>query len=269
MRARSEGKPPTESTPSGSNASLRTRVIKVRLSDLKLPEKNARFLKGPMFAQLVANIRRDGCLTSFPLVNRQGDDLTVASGSHRVAAAIKAGIEESDAIEVTTPLTRQQFVALQLSHNAIAGQDDPNILRELYDELAFEWKEYSGLTNDAFNVDDLDTSVLRVEKPFYEELHVSFLPDDAQIFRGWLDKIANSNVAVERRVGMYADFDAFFGTLLAVKQVKGVHNTAVALRIMAELAGSAIAAEQARAEKPAPRRRRADGKANVSAGTTA
>ena len=40
------------------------------------------------------------------------------------------------------------------------------------------WKEYSGLTDDAFKVEDLDTSVLRVEAPFYEELHVSFLGRD-------------------------------------------------------------------------------------------
>ena len=167
----------------------------MRLSDLKLPEKNARFLKGPVFAQLVANIKQDGCLTSFPLVNRQGEDLTVASGSHRVAAAMKAGLVEHDVIEITSPLTREQFVALQLSHNAIVGEDDPNVLRSLYDELGFEWKEYSGLTDDAFKVEDLDMSVLRVEAPFYEELFISFLPGDAAIFGAWLDKIAKSKSA--------------------------------------------------------------------------
>lgn len=216
----------------------------MRLSDLKLPEKNARFLKGPAFAQLVANIKRDGCLTSFPLVNRQGDDLTVASGSHRVAAAMKAGLVEHDVIEITSPLTREQFVALQLSHNAIVGEDDPNVLRALYDELGFEWKEYSGLTDDAFKVEDLDMSVLRVEQPFYEELFVSFLPGDAAIFKDWLDKIGKSKRAM-RLVGQYADFGRFFEQLLAVKHATGVHNTAVALRLMSELAGEALAAREA------------------------
>jgi hypothetical protein len=223
---------------------LRTRVIKVRLSDLKLPEKNARFLKGPMFAQLVANIKRDGCLTSFPLVNRQGDDLTVASGSHRVAAAMKAGLVEHDVIEITSLLTREQFVALQLSHNAIAGEDDPNVLRSLYDELGFEWKEYSGLTDDAFKVEDFDMSVLRVEQPFYEELSIAFLPGDAVIFGDWLDRIGKSKSAGARLVGMYADFARFFEQLLAVKHATGVHNTAVALRLMAEMAGDALAARE-------------------------
>jgi len=216
----------------------------VRLSDLKLPEKNARFLKGPVFAQLVANIKKDECLTSFPLVNRQGEDLTVASGSHRVAAAMKAGLADHDVIEITSPLTREQFVALQLSHNAIVGEDDPNVLRALYDELGFEWKEYSGLTDDAFKVEDLDTSVLRVEAPFYEELNISFLPGDAAIFGAWIDKLAKSKSAASM-IGLYADFGLFFERLLAVKHASGVHNTAVALRLMAELAGEALAAREA------------------------
>jgi len=217
----------------------------VKLAELKLLEKNARFMKGAMFNRLVENIRADGCVTSLPLVHREGDALVVISGNHRVAAAIKAGIDESDVIEVTSPLTRQQFVALQLSHNAIAGQDDPNILRQLYDELDFGWKEYSGLTDDAFKVEDLDASVLRIERPFYEELHIAFLPGDAAIFRAWLDKIGKSKAASERTVGVYQDFDVFFRQILAVKHVTGVHNTAVALRLMAELAGRALASEDA------------------------
>jgi hypothetical protein len=244
---------------------LQTRVIKARLSDLKLLEKNARYMKGPQFERLVENIRRDGVLTSFPLVHREGEALVVISGNHRVSAAIKAGIEESDVIEVTTPLTRQQFVALQLSHNAIAGQDDPNILRSLYDELDFGWKEYSGLTDDAFDIEDLDASVLRVEQPFYEELTISFLPGDADVFGSWLDKIGSSKRAGERLVGLYEDFRVFFDQLLAVKAAKDVRNTAVALRLMAELAGHALADQEAVAQPPPPTSKRATRRGSADA----
>jgi len=224
---------------------LQTQVVRVRLADLKLLETNARYMTGAQFNLLVANIKRDGCLTSFPLVHRVDGELRVVSGNHRVPAAMKAGLVEADVIEITSPLTREQFVALQLSHNAIVGKDDPNILKSLYDELDFGWKEYSGLTDDAFKVEDLDTSVLRVEAPFYEELTISFLPGDAAVFNGWLDKIAKSKAAGARLVGDYADFALFFDTLLAVKHTTGVHNTAVALRLMAEMAGGALAAKEA------------------------
>ncbi len=182
MAARSDAKPQPKSTPSGSNGSLQTRVTRMRLADLTLLEKNARFMRGAMFARLVANIKADGCLTSVPLVGHVDGKLLVASGNHRVPAAMKAGIEEADVMEILTPLTREQFVALQLAHNAVVGEDDPNILQSLYAELSFGWKEYSGLTDDAFKVEDLDTSVLRVGNPFYEELQIFFLPADAAIF---------------------------------------------------------------------------------------
>jgi len=200
-----------------------------------------------MFARLVANIKADGCLTSVPLVGHVDGKLLVASGNHRVPAAMKAGIEEADVLEILTPLTRAQFVALQLSHNAVVGEDDPNILQSLYAELDFGWKEYSGLTDDAFKVEDLDTSVLRVGQPFYEELQIFFLPADAAIFTTLLAKIAKSKAAVTRLVGAYADFDRFFQGLLAVKHATGVHNTAVALRMMAELAADALARREAAA----------------------
>jgi hypothetical protein len=83
--------------------------------------------------------------------------------------------------------------------------------------------------------------VLRVGQPFYEELQIFFLPADAAIFTTLLAKIAKSKAAVTRLVGAYADFDQFFQGLLAVKHATGVHNTAVALRMMAELAADALA----------------------------
>ena len=63
----------------------------MRLADLTLLEKNARFMRGATFARLVANIKADGCLTSVPLVGHVDGKLLVASGNHRVPAAMKAG----------------------------------------------------------------------------------------------------------------------------------------------------------------------------------
>lgn len=163
------------------------------------------------------------------------------SGNHRVQAAIAAGIVDCDVIVVTSPLSREQFLGLQLSHNAIVGQDDPNVLRSLYDELALEWREYSGLTDDAFKVEDLDTSVLRVDQVFYEELKIAFLPADATVFKVWLDRLGKKGEAL---VGLYEDFSTVFDTLLAVKSRAGVKNTAAALRIMAEMAGRALEFEE-------------------------
>jgi hypothetical protein len=50
-----------------------------------------------------------------------------ALGNHRVRAAIKAGIDESDVIDILTEISEERRLAIQLSQNAISGKDDPNI----------------------------------------------------------------------------------------------------------------------------------------------
>ena len=139
----SESKHPRPSIETGSGTTLKTRNRRVRLRDLALLAKNAHYMTDAMFSRLVGNIRKDGCLTTTPLVYEAGGKLEVLSGNHRVQAAIKAGIEEADVLEIVTPLSREQKVAIQLSHNSINGKDDPNILAELWGELDFDAKEYA------------------------------------------------------------------------------------------------------------------------------
>jgi len=226
---------------------VKTRVV--RLGDLQLLKKNARFMTDAQYSRLKDNIKRDGCLTSAPLVFDIGGKLEVLSGNHRVRAALDAGVEKAAVIEILTPLTDEQKIAIQLSHNAIAGDDDPNVLRELYEGLGFQFQEYSGLTDDAFDLDDLDMTVLSVGQPFYEEIVVSFLPEDAKIFTDFLAQVEKKKTDSKRLVGHYKDFNTLFDTLVDVKEHAGVHNAAVALRMMVELAAERLEdlAEQARA----------------------
>ncbi|MEZ4376227.1 MAG: hypothetical protein R3B07_35815 [Polyangiaceae bacterium] len=241
-----------------NTAGIKTRVVERRLKDLKLLETNARFLSGAQYQQLVANIKHDGALTSVPLVGRvEGSDLfpsgdVVLSGNHRVQAAIEAGIEVAPVLEVEEPLTEQQALGLQLSHNAITGQDDPNLLAELYDRLSFDWKAYSGLTDDILkDLPEIDVGALSLKPPEYHEISALFLPDEAPAF-------LEAAKAIERQmrkpggvaVGRLEDFDRFFDALIAVKQHKDVHNTAIALRVMAELTLEALEREAPKSEVP-------------------
>jgi len=122
------------------------RIATVALGQCDLADKNARFMKAEQYRRLVDNIRRDGCLTSVPFAVRQGDRYTILSGNHRVRAARDAGLTEVLVLYSEREMSHQQQVAIQLSHNAIVGQDDLAILRELYDEINdVALKEYSGL----------------------------------------------------------------------------------------------------------------------------
>lgn len=143
---------------------LNTKITRYSFRDLvsiknAKGHRNARYMTAQQHQRLVANIRRDGCLTSLPLVARcetDPDKLLIVSGNHRVDAAREAGIEEIDCIEIIDLLPKKRLVAIQLAHNAIEGQDDQSVLKSLYDELSIEWQEYSGLTDDAFNLDDIN-----------------------------------------------------------------------------------------------------------------
>jgi hypothetical protein len=212
---------------------LETRVVRRALAKLKAPEKNARYMTAAQFDRLVENLKRDGVLTSLPLV--YGD--TILSGNHRVRAALKAGIVEADVIEVVTPLDAKRRVALQLSHNAITGQDDPNLLSDLYGSLDFDEKAYSGLTDEMLGkIDDLTMSALGIGAPAYEDILLTFLPEDAEQFAALVKRLEKAGRAMPRFVSSLADFTPFFDTLLAVKEKLNIHNTSLAVRMMATLA---------------------------------
>lgn len=85
-------------------------------------------MTGDQLRRLVENIRRDGVLTSLPLVYTPSAELNpdffaqsggapiIVSGNHRVEAAREAGLEVIDVIELRTPVTDARLRAIQLSH---------------------------------------------------------------------------------------------------------------------------------------------------------
>ena len=150
---------------------LRTELKTIPIRELtqlgpEVGQKNARSMPPATYKRLVDNIRQDGVLTSTPLVGRMAGDerLFVLSGNHRVAAAIDAGLEEAACITILDPIPRDRFSAIQLSHNAIEGEDDTSILEELYGILDLDLKAYSGLTDDDFENEDLERPYARRQR---------------------------------------------------------------------------------------------------------
>jgi hypothetical protein len=228
------------STPNGGDGTLQTRIVRVKLKTLRTLEarKNARYMKGEQFNQLVENLRRDGVLTSLPLVHEQ----LVLSGNHRVLAAIKAGIEEADIIEIVGTLAEARKLALQLSHNAIAGQDDPSILALLYSDLDLDWKTYSGVNDDVLKgMEELNLASLSAGATTYQDMLITFLPEEATAFLELVKQIEAKGKRAVRLLASLSDFDRFFETTVAVKEKLNIQNTATAVRVMATLAVERLA----------------------------
>jgi hypothetical protein len=191
----------------------------------------------PEFNRLVENLRRDGVLTSLPLIYR-GE---VLSGNHRVQAALKAGIKECDVIVIESELSEQQRLAIQLSHNALTGKDDPNILREIYESLSLDWQKYSAVYEEMFKLDENSAIALGVPIAKYEELVIAFLPEDRAAFFEFANTLEKRFKKADALVGERSDFDAFFDAVLAVKTERKIGNTGTALRVMAEIVAEALA----------------------------
>lgn len=217
------------------------RVEKFRLDDLKLLSLNARFMAHDQFHRLVDNIRRDGQLTSVPFAWRDADgNYLVLSGNHRVQAAIVALGEDHEAFVMLCddPMPRDRAVALQLAHNAIAGQDDPSTLKQLYEEVSdVDWRTYSGLDDKTLALlDEVTPESLSEANLEYQTISIALLPDEKErAIEAWKDMRAELVGSSEVWAAKFADADRLLDALDVAGRSYGVSSIAVCLGLLLDL----------------------------------
>ncbi|MDT9689453.1 ParB/Srx family N-terminal domain-containing protein [Streptomyces sp. P9(2023)] len=203
---------------------------------LTLLDINARFLPHEQFRQLVANVKRDGHLTSTPLVwnDTESGRLIVLSGNHRTLAAIEAGLSTIWWMQIDEPLPRQRQIALQLSHNAIAGQDDPAILKELYDELEnVEWRQYTGLDDKTLDLlEKVDVSSLGEANLDFASVQFMFLPDELERAEAAFDAARATGSADQRWVAALEQYEPVLDALETSRAAYKIGNSATALGVI-------------------------------------
>ncbi|MEH0579092.1 MULTISPECIES: ParB N-terminal domain-containing protein [Streptomyces] len=196
-------------------------------------EVNARFMRKEEWDRLVENIRRDGCLTSTPLIYSGGEyedgRELVLSGNHRTMAAVEAGLDEIDCMLIEEKLTRQQLVAIQLSHNAIAGQDDPATLKQLYEELDdVDWRAYSGLDDEQLSLlAEVSPEGLSEANLDFATVSLIFLPPELEAAREAFDQARLGQN--ESWLAARADYQQTLDTLASTHAAHKVGNVATAL----------------------------------------
>lgn len=159
---------------------METEIIKINPRDIKLLEINARYMRPEEYQKLVANIKKDGQLTSVPFCYyNENNQIEVLSGNHRVMASIDAEIEKIEIMLCKDKLSKDQALAIQLSHNSLSGQDDEELLRKLYGKLeSLEYKEYSGLADEFINFCKEVEKDFKVPNLSYQALNLLFLPEE-------------------------------------------------------------------------------------------
>jgi len=196
---------------------------------MKAAPKNARFMTGQMFQQLVANIQRDGGPTSAPFCWRAGGVDHILSGHHRVEAAIAAGVERMLIFYTDRELSKQERIAIQLSHNAISGEDEPTTLRELWNELtAIDLKAYSGLDDSVLqSYGPVKIDSLGEEDVTFQEVRISFFPSELERVEEVLEQIKQRKG--QRYAAQVEQFDRFIDRLMDFKEAAEIYNSATAI----------------------------------------
>ncbi len=225
----------------GDSAELRI----VAPKSLQLLKENARYFKKEQFKQLVANVRQDKRLSSVPLCHvPQDGKLEVLSGNHRVQAAVEADIEWILVIVILGDIAKNEKIAIQLSHNALVGVDDPHILADLWAQIDdIKAKCYAGLSSDTLG-ELQDIKLVTFSTPTIRTKHLVFAFTEAEVsvIKQILDELGKIP-ADDVYLAPMEQFEAFFDMLQEVKKKENIKNGSLAMLRLVELAGIGLQVE--------------------------
>lgn len=215
------------------------KIEAVNPKDIRLVEKNARYMTNEMFENLVANIKRDGNLSSLPLCKREkGGGLRALSGNHRVMAAVKAGLSIVLVLVIEKDLTRDEEVAIQLSHNAIAGKDDPVLLKELWDEIQdLALKVYAGLDTELVKkLDSMQFDAIAEARLDFKTITFLFLPEEEERLKEVLEKADAAFAGDATYLAGKGHYAKVFDAIIKAKEGYNIVNNPTAMMKLLELA---------------------------------
>lgn len=232
---------------------MNIRMIEVDPRRIRLLERNAHFMRHETFQRLVANIKHDGAMTSVPFcaiynyfspddeIPRHEDTgepiYEVLSGNHRIKAAVAAGLETVYVMATDDPLSKEKRVAIQLSHNAIFGEDDPAVLRQLYEEVSdVNLRVYSGLDDKTLELlKEVNVSSLSEANLDFQIITFAFLPHEIDAVKEVWDDVKLLFQGDELWLARWAEYDKFLDSLEDAASSYGVSNAATTLMVLLEI----------------------------------
>jgi hypothetical protein len=161
----------------------------------------------------------------------------VLSGNHRVKAAIAAGLKEIDFKVTDDPVSEKRRIAIQLSHNAIFGEDDPAILKMLYEKLDdTDLRAYSGLDDRTLELlQEVDVSSLSEANLQFQVITFAFLPEEIEAVKAVWEDVRALAQGDELWLARWSDYDAFMDTMEATSSSYNILNAATTLLILLEI----------------------------------
>lgn len=121
-------------------------------------DMNANEMSGEDFAALCDNIGKSG-LSSVPCCYKKSDGrFVMISGHHRLRACKKLRYKKIGILYCNEDeLTKDEIIAIQLSHNSLHGEDNKNILKKLFEQIqTIEFKKFAHINIDEIKPIDAD-----------------------------------------------------------------------------------------------------------------
>jgi hypothetical protein len=225
-------------------------LYKIHVDKLREQDKNARLMTRQTFERLAENIKRHEKLRSIPLavkgVNPSGNvEFYIISGHHRIRAARSAGIREIFVMVEEGELTRDEVVAEQLAQNALQGQDDPQVLAELFEEIEdLNAKLETGLNEQDLKLDLRAPHIDSVELDLdFELVNVLFMSHQYERWKEAVELIADD---AHLYIADSKDWERFAETVRTVSKREGIRNIAAIITRMVDIVMEKYADEESK-----------------------
>lgn len=162
------------------------KIVKVKISEIKLNESNPRFIKDDKFKKLVKSIKDlPQMLDIRPIVVNK--DMMVLGGNMRLKACVEAGLIEVPII-IADNLTKEQEKEFLIKDNVSGGEWDWDMIANEWNEVELiewgldipVWDDYSD-KNKEVDIDSLDSEMI---------IKLKYTEEEYNLVREQLSKIA-------------------------------------------------------------------------------
>ena len=165
-------------------------IWKCNVNEIREQDVNARVMNKKMFDRLTSNIKKDGRLESLPFCALTDSGIEIVSGHHRTRAARAAGIDDIFIILDVTGMSRDKIMSKQLSHNSLQGEDNEQLVREIYSQIKDAEEKIAAFIDAEM---ELKLSKAKTDDIVfdlnYKSILVTFLPYEKEMFDKATEKI--------------------------------------------------------------------------------
>lgn len=210
-------------------------------------EENANKMTDEDFAALCDNIGMSGCSSVPCCYRRENGRFVMISGHHRLRACKKLHHKTIGILYVDeSELSRDEIIAIQLSHNSLHGEDDKNILKKLFSQIqSVDFKKFAHINMDEIKPVSSEGLNLFAMKENYT-ISIILYNNSVECINELIDDI--KEVSKSSDVVLLADQEPneewYLSLIKAIRNKYHIKSTNVAFSKILELAAKQMKGEQ-------------------------